>query len=120
TAIETRVPGILGLHLEGPFLSPERPGIHNPQAIRPMATADIKALTARFPGPLLITLAPECQPDGTIKALNKAGVIVFAGHSQATSAQMASAAAQGLRGVTHLFNAMSQMTGREPGVVGAT
>lgn len=118
-AMADKVPGILGLHLEGPFLSPERPGIHDPKAIRPMTAADLAALAAPFPGPLLVTLAPECQPEGTVEALTRAGVLVFAGHSQATHAQIVAAEAQGLRGVTHLFNAMSQLTGREPGVVGA-
>lgn len=120
SAINAQSPGILGLHLEGPFLSPTRPGIHDPTAIRPMEATDIAALTAPFPGSLLVTLAPECQPDGTVAALTKAGVIVFAGHSEATNAQIATAKVQGLSGVTHLFNAMSQMTGRAPGLVGAT
>lgn len=119
-AILNGVPGILGLHLEGPFLSPERPGVHDPKAIRPLTDADVQALTTPFPGPLLVTLAPECQPPGAVKALVKAGVIVFAGHSQASADQIAQAQTQGLSGVTHLFNAMSQMMGREPGVVGRT
>jgi N-acetylglucosamine-6-phosphate deacetylase len=118
-AIEASVPGILGLHLEGPFLSPERPGIHDPQAIRPITPEDIAALTADFPGPLLLTLAPEQLPAGALATLSKAGVVVFAGHSAATSFVMAEAEQQGLRGTTHLFNAMSQITAREPGVVGA-
>lgn len=118
-AIEAGVPGILGLHLEGPFLSPQRPGIHDPLAIRPMTSDDISAITAAFPGPMLVTLAPECLPDGGLGALVKAGVTVFAGHSTATSRAMVEAERQGLRGVTHLFNAMSQLTGREPGIVGA-
>lgn len=118
-AIERRVPGILGLHLEGPFLSPARPGIHDPAAIRRMDAEDLATLTAPFPGKLLLTVAPEELPSGYLAALVKAGVIVFVGHSAATAAQIANAEAQGLRGATHLFNAMSQMTGREPGVVGA-
>lgn len=118
-AIARRVPGILGLHLEGPFLSPARPGIHDPGAIRRMEADDLAALTAPFPGKLLLTVAPEELPPGYLAALEKAGVIVFAGHSAATSAQIVAAEAQGLSGATHLFNAMSQMTGREPGVVGA-
>lgn len=118
-AIETGVPGILGLHLEGPFLSPERPGIHEPGAIRRISETDLEALTAGFPGPLLLTAAPEEMPAGALQRLTQAGVIVFAGHSAASYAQMAAAEADGLRGVTHLFNAMSQITVREPGVVGA-
>lgn len=118
-AIDAGVPGILGLHLEGPFLSPERPGIHDPNAIRPITPEDIAALTADFPGPLLLTLAPEKLPAGALGALTKAGVVVFAGHSAATARVMAEAEQQGMRGTTHLFNAMSQITAREPGVVGA-
>lgn len=118
-AIDAGVPGILGLHLEGPFLSPERPGIHDPKAIRPITPEDIAALTADFPGPLLLTLAPEQLPAGALAALTKAGVVVFAGHCAATAGVMAEAEQQGLRGTTHLFNAMSQITARQPGVVGA-
>jgi N-acetylglucosamine-6-phosphate deacetylase len=118
-AIKAGIPGILGLHLEGPFLSPQRPGIHDPLAIRPMTAGDISAITASFPGPLLLTLAPECLPEGSLEALARAGVTVFAGHSMATSRAMVEAEGRGLRGVTHLFNAMSQLTGREPGIVGA-
>lgn len=118
-AIAQGVPGILGLHLEGPFLSPARPGIHDPAAIRRMEADDLAALTAPFPGKLLLTVAPEELPPGYLAALVKAGVIVFAGHSAGSAEQITLAAAQGLRGATHLFNAMSQMTGREPGVVGA-
>lgn len=118
-AIGQGVPGILGLHLEGPFLSPDRPGIHDPGAIRPMGRDDLAALTAPFPGRLMVTLAPETLPDGYLAALAAAGVVVFAGHSAATGAQIDAARDAGLRGATHLFNAMSQMTARDPGVVGA-
>lgn len=119
SAIEAGMPGILGLHLEGPFLSPKRPGIHERDAIRRIEAADIAALTAPFPGPLLLTLAPEEMPDGAIRQLSESGVIVFAGHSEATFADMQGARRDGLRGATHLFNAMSQVLPREPGVVGA-
>ncbi|SMX48899.1 N-acetylglucosamine-6-phosphate deacetylase [Maliponia aquimaris] len=117
-AIDVGVPGILGLHLEGPFLSPERPGIHDPAAIRALDPTDLSHLGAAFPGVLLLTLAPEHLPPGTLTALSDAGVIVFAGHSAATAACIEVAQTQGLRGATHLFNAMSQLTGREPGLVG--
>jgi N-acetylglucosamine-6-phosphate deacetylase len=113
-------PGILGLHLEGPFLSTERPGIHPPNAIRSLSPEDITCLeAANLDGPLLLTVAPECLPDGALDRLVHAGLIAFAGHSAATADQIARAEAKGLRGATHLFNAMSQITGREPGVVGA-
>lgn len=118
-AIAAGVPGILGLHLEGPFLSPRRPGIHDPAAIRRIEAEDIDLLTRPFPGPLLLTVAPEELPAGAAEALTRAGVILFAGHSAATAAEIETAAAAGLAGATHLFNAMSQIGPREPGVVGA-
>ncbi|MFV0492966.1 MAG: N-acetylglucosamine-6-phosphate deacetylase [Pseudorhodobacter sp.] len=117
-AIDT-VPGIVGLHLEGPFLSPLRPGIHPAAAIRKAEEADFGALCAADL-PLMVTLAPEeSGPDG-IARLAQAGVLPFAGHSEASFEQVDAARIAGLRGVTHLFNAMSQMTGRAPGLVGAT
>lgn len=119
-AMAQGVPGILGLHLEGPFLSPHRPGIHPPDAIRPIRTDDVDLITqAAQTMPVLLTLAPEMVPDATLARLVAAGVTVFAGHSEATADQIASAEALGLRGATHLFNAMGQMTARAPGVVGA-
>ena len=119
-ALDQGVPGILGLHLEGPFLSPHRPGIHPPDAIRPMRPddADLIAQAAQTL-PILLTVAPETVPDALLARLVAAGVTVFAGHSEATADQIASAEVLGLRGATHLFNAMGQMTARAPGVVGA-
>lgn len=119
------LPHVLGLHLEGPFLSPERPGIHPPTAIRPLTNADVDLILAHHDSVsggdarrLLVTLAPE-QTDMTLLArLTGAGVIIFAGHSNATTAQLGPAIDRGLCGVTHLFNACSQMTAREPGIVG--
>ncbi|QXT39497.1 N-acetylglucosamine-6-phosphate deacetylase [Gymnodinialimonas ceratoperidinii] len=119
-AMAERLPGVLGVHLEGPFLSPERPGIHPAEAIRVMAEDDIAAVEAAAADmPVLLTLAPECHDPGVISRLAQAGVHVFAGHSAASADQIAAAEAAGLRGATHLFNAMSQLSGREPGVVGA-
>ena len=118
-AIVAGVPGILGVHLEGPFLSPLRPGIHDPSAIRQMTEHDLEILIAPFPGKLMVTLAPETLPAGYLKALNQAGVIVFAGHTAADGETISKNEAEGLRGATHLFNAMSQIEVREPGVVGA-
>ncbi|MTI16459.1 N-acetylglucosamine-6-phosphate deacetylase [Rhodobacteraceae bacterium RKSG542] len=117
-AIRAGEKGVLGLHLEGPFLSPRRPGIHPPGCIRTLEEDDLERLCAPFSGKLLITLAPECQKPQTIKRLVSEGRIVFAGHSQATHKDMQIAMEEGLSGATHLFNAMSQIEGREPGVVG--
>ncbi len=76
-AIGLGVPGILGVHVEGPFLSPQRAGNHDPLSIRSLAADDIDAITAAFPGSLLLTLAPECLPEGSLEALARAGVTVF-------------------------------------------
>ncbi|WP_341862314.1 N-acetylglucosamine-6-phosphate deacetylase [Gymnodinialimonas sp. 57CJ19] len=119
-AISDGVAGILGVHLEGPFLSHNRPGIHDPTAIRALNDQDIEALTSADAGVVLLTVAPETLPDGALARLTAADIVVFAGHTAASADQIATAEAEGLTGVTHLFNAMSQITGREPGVVGAT
>ena len=111
-------PEVLGLHLEGPFLSPDRPGIHPSDAIRKITDADIEALSA-FDGRLLLTLAPEEVPEEALVRLRRAGVILFAGHTNSDSETIEKAFENGLSGITHLFNACSQMTARAPGVVGA-
>lgn len=114
------VPGVLGFHLEGPALNPARKGIHPPQQIRALAEVDMAALLSFASiGRSLVTLAPEQTGTDVIRMLSAAGLRVAAGHSDATQLQMQSAADAGLSGVTHMFNAMSQMTAREPGVVGA-
>lgn len=118
-ARESGVIGILGVHLEGPFLSPERPGIHPIGCVRTIDETDMVNLETARCGIRLITLAPECARKGTIQRLTDGGSIVFAGHSAANYADMVNAASEGLRGATHLFNAMSQTTVREPSVVGA-
>ena len=118
------VPGVLGIHLEGPFLQAARRGIHRQQHI---ATWDNTSTDAELQllsglgesGRTLVTLAPECVPPGTIGALRKRGVLVFAGHTDASFEQLQLALDEGLTGFTHLFNAMSQLTGRAPGAVGA-
>lgn len=119
-AIACGTPGILGLHLEGPFLSPERPGIHRTDAIRPITKDDIDQIgVAARSMPILLTVAPEVLPPGALSALVAAGVRVFAGHSNASADAIDAAEQNGLAGATHLFNAMTQMTARAPGVVGA-
>ena len=119
TAMAAAMPGVLGLHLEGPFISPKSPGIHPADAIRKLTEADLDTLCQPFSGKLLITLAPEEVTEGVIRRLANAGLIVFAGHSLASYECMQRASAEGLRGGTHIFNAMSQCRAREPGVVGA-
>lgn len=116
-ALETRVPGVLGVHLEGPFLSPERPGIHPREFIRKLQQSDVGAIK-HAKGTVLLTLAPECQDHGLIRQLVASGVRVFIGHSNAAKAEVESAIEAGVSGVTHLFNAQSQIAARNPGVVG--
>jgi N-acetylglucosamine-6-phosphate deacetylase len=118
-AIAAGVPGVLGLHVEGPFISMERRGIHDPQHLRTLDPAAIAVLTAPGAGRIMLTLAPELVEPGTIRTLVDAGVIISAGHTNATFAQMQPAFAAGVTGITHLFNAMSPLGSREPGVVGA-
>lgn len=115
-----RVPGVLGLHLEGPFLNPSRHGAHDAEKIRKIDDEEIELLTSLGPdGMTLVTLAPEMTSSDVIKQLSSAGVIVFAGHSEADYEQCRRAVDAGLSGFTHLFNAMPPMTGRAPGIVGA-
>ena len=119
-AMARGVPGVLGIHIEGPFLNPERHGIHDPAHFRTLDADAIALLASLERGVTMVTIAPERAPPGAIAALCERGVIVMAGHSAADYATMQAAKQAGLRGVTHLFNAMSQLQSREPGIVGAT
>jgi len=114
------IPGVLGFHLEGPFISPARKGIHPQAHIRTPTAADIELLCGfGRHGRSLVTFAPECVTRDFMRALAAAGLRMAAGHSDAHAPDLCAAADAGLTGVTHLFNAMSQMTAREPGLVGA-
>ncbi|MDO6728959.1 N-acetylglucosamine-6-phosphate deacetylase [Marinovum sp. 2_MG-2023] len=120
-AVEAASPhciGVIGLHLEGPFLSPARPGIHPPAAIRKIDDADERLITEASVR-ILLTLAPEETEMARLQRLTASGVRLFAGHSEARYDTIVQAQKSGLRGATHLFNAMSQMANREPGLVGA-
>ncbi len=112
-------PGVLGIHLEGPFLSPAKPGVHDPRVFRRPTAADHAALTAPRKGVMLITLAPEEVPAPFIAELVAAGVRISLGHSMATYDQTRAAMAAGLTGFTHLFNAMRPLEAREPGPIAA-
>jgi len=112
-------PTVLGLHLEGPFLSPERAGVHDRRLFRQPTSDDVEMLTSARDGMLLLTLAPEQVPAGFIKRLTDAGVCVSLGHSMATYAQTRAAIDEGLTGFTHLFNAMRPLASREPGPIAA-
>jgi len=115
-----QIPGVLGFHLEGPAINKVRKGIHLESEIRALSARDLAAMESFGDcGRSIVTLAPECVPPSVIDDLVRAGLRVSAGHSEATAMQIAQAADRGLSAVTHLFNAMSQLTAREPGVVGA-
>ena len=120
-AARRQVPGFLGLHLEGPHLDPRRKGAHDPALIRPMTEADLVRLcdAATALPALMVTLAPAAATPEQIARLAAAGVVVSLGHSDCTLAEAQAAIAAGARCVTHLFNAMSQLGNREPGLVGA-
>lgn len=115
------VPGFLGLHLEGPHLDPRRKGAHDPALIRPMEAPDLDLLeeAAHALPALLVTLAPSAASADQIARLSAAGAVVSLGHTDCTAAEAAAGFAAGARCATHLFNAMSQMGNREPGLVGA-
>ncbi|MEO5760369.1 MAG: N-acetylglucosamine-6-phosphate deacetylase [Mesorhizobium sp.] len=120
-AARQKLPGFLGLHMEGPHLSIARKGAHDPALIRPMTDEDQAALIAtrqKLPV-LLTTVAPESVTPARVSALVEAGVVVSLGHSDAGYADASAFAAAGASMVTHLFNAMSQIGNREPGLVGA-
>jgi N-acetylglucosamine-6-phosphate deacetylase len=114
-----REPGVLGIHLEGPFLSPQKPGVHHPGFIRRPETHHAAMLTSLREGVTLVTLAPEEVPQSFVTALTVKGVKVALGHSMATYKQTHAAMAEGLTGFTHLFNAMRPLESREPGPIAA-
>ncbi|SIN94589.1 N-acetylglucosamine-6-phosphate deacetylase [Salinivibrio sp. ES.052] len=109
----------LGLHLEGPYLNNQKKGIHSTDYIRPSNDEMIAYLCDNADVITKVTLAPELAPNAHIRALTEAGILVSAGHTNATYAQAREGFANGIRFATHLFNAMTSITGREPGVVGA-
>ncbi|HEX5932759.1 MAG TPA: N-acetylglucosamine-6-phosphate deacetylase [Pseudorhizobium sp.] len=120
-AVTAGVPGFLGLHLEGPHLSLARKGAHDPSLIRPMDDDDLERLLAcrdAFPA-MMITIAPENVTESQVSRLSEAGFIVSLGHTEADFETAGRYARAGARTVTHLFNAMSPLGHREPGMVGA-
>ncbi len=120
-AAADKVPGFIGLHLEGPHLSIARKGAHDPALIRPMEEEDLARLLAcagAFEA-FMTTIAPENVTIEQAAALAKAGVIVSLGHTDAGYAAATAYAGAGARAVTHLYNAMSPLGHREPGLVGA-
>lgn len=118
-AIEAKVPGVLGIHLEGPYIAPARKGTHDASKFRVPDAAEIAMAASLRDGVTLLTLAPERVPVAAIRALVEAGVIVAAGHTAASYEQARAGLDAGITGFTHLYNAMSPLQGREPGAVGA-
>lgn len=113
------VPGLLGIHLEGPFLSTDRKGVHDPSKFRDLDASQLKLLRPLKDGVTMMTVAPERTTPATVKALTERGFIVSLGHSDADYATARAALDAGAKGFTHLFNAMSPLTAREAGVMGA-
>ncbi|MDP3737719.1 MAG: N-acetylglucosamine-6-phosphate deacetylase [Hyphomonadaceae bacterium] len=118
-ALKSGVEGLLGLHLEGPWLSDPRRGVHPSKFLRQLDAEDIQLLTRKRSFPLLITVAPEQIDAASLKTLAAAGVKISLGHTAASSENVEAALAAGATGFTHLFNAMPPLEGRNPGPVGA-
>jgi N-acetylglucosamine-6-phosphate deacetylase len=121
-AVETvasQDPSIIGLHYEGPFLSPEKAGVHDRRMLRRPEPGDVELLAPLRNGVLLVTLAPEQVPAGFIRRLVDTGLRVSLGHSMASDVQTRAAISEGLAGFTHLFNAMRPLASREPGPIAA-
>jgi N-acetylglucosamine-6-phosphate deacetylase len=118
-AIARGIPGVLGIHIEGPFLNRNRRGVHDAAKLRTLDRDAVELLKTPHGGVTLVTLAPERTTPELIRLLDDAGVVVSAGHTDATFDELQPAFASGLRGFTHLFNAMSGLGSREPGAVGA-
>lgn len=119
TAMDAGVAGVLGIHIEGPFIATARKGVHDPRTFRGIDTSDIDLLAAPGHGRTLLTLAPERVDSACIAQLRQRGIIVAAGHTDASYEITRAALDAGVSGFTHLFNAMSPLQGRAPGVVGA-
>jgi N-acetylglucosamine-6-phosphate deacetylase len=119
-AIAARVPGVVGIHLEGPFLNPARAGAHDASMLRRATEDDVAAIAGAADSmPVLLTVAPECVPPDVLRRLADSGVVLSAGHSEADAESASRAFGNGIRGVTHLFNAMPPMSARAPGLAGA-
>jgi N-acetylglucosamine-6-phosphate deacetylase len=113
------VPGALGIHVEGPFIDIRRKGAHPAAFIRAMTQSDAERLIAAKAGTMVVTLAPAAVSNALIAELSRSGIIVSIGHAEATAEEAQAAFGAGARAVTHLYNAMSQLGHRQPGLVGA-
>ena len=115
-----RVAGAIGIHVEGPFIDPRRKGAHPARFIRNMMPADADGLIAAKAGAMVVTVAPCASSDALIARLARAGIIVSLGHAECSLEEARGAFDAGARAVTHLYNAMSQLGHRQPGLVGAS
>jgi N-acetylglucosamine-6-phosphate deacetylase len=118
-ALDAGMPGVLGVHIEGPFLNSARRGVHDSRHLRQLDTGLVALLSRLRGGRTILTLAPEMTTPDIIATLAAAGILVSAGHSEASFTETTTAIAHGLRGFTHLFNAMARLEPRAPGIVGA-
>ncbi|MEI2457226.1 N-acetylglucosamine-6-phosphate deacetylase [Lysobacter firmicutimachus] len=118
-AMHQGLPGVLGIHLEGPYLAQARKGVHDPDKFHTPGEDELELVASLGIGKTVLTLAPERFDDAVLQALAARGVLVCAGHTAADYQRLRSAFAHGVRGVTHLFNAMTPLGSREPGGVGA-
>ena len=118
-AVKRKTPGIAGVHIEGPFLNVEKKGIHDKDKLQRMSPEAIQILTSAKCAQVVVTLAPECAQSDQIALLVEGGVKVCSGHTNATFDETRQALAAGVSGFTHLFNAMSPMQSRNPGVIPA-
>lgn len=118
-AIARGVPGVLGIHLEGPYIAPARRGAHDAAKFRVPDADEINLVCSLRGGRTVLTLAPDRVSPELVRTFVERGVIVCLGHSDASYEQARAALDAGARGFTHLYNAMSQLQGRAPGMVGA-
>jgi N-acetylglucosamine-6-phosphate deacetylase len=119
SALDAGMPGVLGIHIEGPFLNFARRGVHDSKHLRQLDTGLVTLLSRLRGGRTILTLAPEMTTTDIIGRLAASGILVSAGHSEASFDETTAAIAHGLRGFTHLFNAMARLEPRAPGIVGA-
>lgn len=118
-AMAQQVPGVLGIHIEGPYIAPTRKGVHHESSLRVPDAEEIALAASLKQGRTLLTLAPEQVPVQTLRALLQAGVILAVGHTAGDYTNVRRALDAGVRGFTHLFNAMTPLQSRAPGAVGA-
>jgi N-acetylglucosamine-6-phosphate deacetylase len=119
SCLDAGMPGVLGIHIEGPFLNGARRGVHDSKHLRQLDAGSVSRLCRLRAGRTVLTLAPEMTTPEIIAQLAAGGILISAGHSEASFAETTAAIAHGVRGFTHLFNAMARLDPREPGIVAA-